>query len=709
MNSDTFITAGTPVQYLKGVGPSIAELLQKKSIYTAWDLLFFTPTRYVDRRDVHTVTSLPIDKKQTFWGKIESYNVKMRYRGRGRRQRILEILVTDGESYAQLSFFRFHEAGLKKKYPEGSHIMCFGDVRRYGGLKTMVHPEMEVWDEDGEHQGSIQPFYSSTEGLHQGTLRNIFKKNLGNLLQVVEDDSRSVREEGDVKVGLREAFQYVHEPPLDIDVEEFNAKKSKYHQRIIYDEFFYLQLGLLSKRYQQGKNPAFEFQKSKKLLTQAMADLPFELTNAQKDVLQDIQSDFENGAPMNRLLQGDVGSGKTIVALLSALSAIESKSQVAVMAPTEILAEQHFKNFLPYEDSLGIRVELLTSSVTAKRRREILGALRAGQIDLLVGTHALLTPDVRFHELGYVVIDEQHRFGVMQRSQLKNKAKMNRDGILPHLLIMTATPIPRTLSMSVYGDLDVSIISELPKGRKPITTKVFREKERNKLYRFVEQEIEKGRQAYFVYPLVAESEKMDLKDATNMCESLRKVFPDYPVGLLHGKMKASEKEDIMMQFKSGEIPILVSTTVIEVGVDVPNASVMVIEHAERFGLSQLHQLRGRVGRGADQSYCFLIAGYAQSEESRFRLKVMEDSQNGFVIAEEDLKLRGPGEFLGTKQSGLPDFHLAELIRDAHLLALAKKRASEILDDDKYLDKKQNQKLKTIMLTRWGKKLELMVA
>ncbi len=522
----------------------------------------------------------------------------------------------------------------------------------------------------------------------------------------MHDEPRSVREAGDVKIGLREAFAHVHAPPLDADLALLNQRQSPFHQRLIYDEFFYLQLGLQSKRYQALKTPSFVFAPSQKLFPQALSHLPFELTGDQGKVLEEIFADFKSGEPMNRLLQGDVGSGKTIVAWLSALVAIEAGYQAALMAPTEILAEQHYQNFLRFENVLPVRVELLTSATPVKRRKEILGALRAGQVDLLVGTHALLTADVQFYKLGYVIIDEQHRFGVLQRAALKNKVKCDGGEIMPHLLVMTATPIPRTLSMTIYGDLDLSFIRQLPKGRKPIETKVLREAKRAQLYEFIQRQILDGRQAYFVYPLVEESEKSDLKDATQMCAKLQSEFASWRVALLHGKMRSEEKEDVMRRFKNGEIQILVATTVIEVGVDVPNASVMVIEHAERFGLSQLHQLRGRVGRGSAKSHCFLLASYAQSEESRFRLKVMEETFDGFVIAEEDLKLRGPGEFLGTKQAGLPDFHLAELIRDGHLLAMSKNRAQEILADDPLLESPKNQPLKAIMLERWGQKLDL---
>lgn len=699
------LTPSTPVQYLKGVGPHWAELLEKKAIYTAWDILFYLPIKYVDRRKLHTIQSLPFDKNQSFLAEITDCQIKFL---RGRR-RILEVTVSDATGVAKITFFQFHEATLKRRFPIGHKAIFFGDTRHYGAFKNMVHPEMELWDEDDsdpEAALKIVPFYSLTEGLYQKTLRGIVSKNLDDLVAMIEEDPRSVREEGVVHISLAEAFRHVHHPPLSTDMATLNAQTSPYHQRIVYDEFFYLQLGLLSKRYRTASKKSFVIQNPGSFFQKALALLPFQLTHAQENALLDIKRDFLSGKPMNRLLQGDVGSGKTMVAFLSALYAIESGFQVALMAPTEILAEQHFKNLFPFEETLGIKIELLMGSTSAKRREQILYELEQGLVHLMIGTHALLTPDVHFHRLAYVVIDEQHRFGVMQRAQLKNKSKFHDGDTMPHFLVMTATPIPRTLSLCLYGDLELTTIRELPQGRKPIVTRVFREKQRHRMYEWILDELAKGRQAYFVYPLVEESEKLDLKDATLMHQELSQVFKNHRVALLHGRMNAQEKESTMHAFKNGEIAVLVATTVVEVGVDVPNATVMVIEHAERFGLSQLHQLRGRVGRGGESSYCFLLAGYAQSEESRFRLKIMEETNDGFVIAEEDLKLRGPGEFLGTRQSGMPDFRLAHIVRDEKLLTAAKKRAEEVLQDDPNLKDSKNQRLKTIMLERWGERLEL---
>lgn len=702
------LTPDTPVQYLKGVGPRLAELLQKRSIYTAWDMLFYLPFKYVDRRSVHSVRDLPVANHQTFIATVATHTTRIL--GRTRR-RVLELLVrdeTDGD-LVKILFFQFHEKSLLQRFPEGTRVLFHGDVKWYNGFKSVVHPEMEVWEDDPEDAAEICPFYPLTEGLHQKTVRRIFKNNLESLVELVEDDPRSVRENAEVALSLKEAFLHLHRPPLDSNVAELNEQKSRHHQRVIYDEFFYLQLGLLSKRYKNAKKPAILIPHVSTLTEKVLHRLPFELTQAQNDALADIYSDFGSGHPMNRLLQGDVGSGKTLVAFLASLVAIESKIQVAFMAPTEILAEQHFKKLIEFEDDLGIKIELLTGSTPEKRRRQILGELRTGGVDLLIGTHALIEPEVVFVNLGFVIIDEQHRFGVEQRSKLKNKTKSQDGAIVPHLLAMTATPIPRTLSMSLYGDLDLSVMREMPKGRQPIDTKVFWEAARERMYAGIEKQLKAGRQVYFVYPLIEESEKLDLKDAKKMHGEISNRFTGFNAGLMHGRLPSAEKEQIMELFKRGEIKILVATTVVEVGVDVPNATVMVVEHAERFGLSQLHQLRGRVGRGAEKSFCCLMAGYKRSQESQYRLRVMEETQDGFVIAEEDLKIRGPGEFLGTKQSGLPDFRLAHLVRDGHLLKAAKKRAEEILMEDAELIESKNASLKKIMLHRWGQRLELVLA
>lgn len=694
----------TPIQYLKGVGPKLAQVFQRKSVYTAWDFLFYLPIKYIDRRELHTIRALPIEKAQSCLVTVQDITVRpMR-----NRRKMLEMTVSDSTGVAKITFFQFNETYLKRRYPEGKKIVVFGDVKVYKGQKSFVHPEIDDWDDFSEDDasGKILPFYSLTEGLYQKTVRKIFKQNLESLLTIVEDSPLTVRETGDVQIPLKEAFRFVHEPPSDVDVDELNCRTSPYHQRIIYDEFFYLQLGLLSKRFQYAKKQAEKLQLNVELYRSALSQLPFELTDDQKTVLEEIREDFESGKPMNRMIQGDVGSGKTIVAFLASVMMIGSGKQVALMAPTEILAEQHFKNLFPYEEKLDFQIELLTGSTKTKKRDQILYDLEQSKTKLIIGTHALITEDVLFDDLGLVIVDEQHRFGVKQRAQLKNKSKFKDGNKTPHVLIMSATPIPRTLSMCVYGDMDMSLIKNKPKGRQEIDTKVFREKKRQQMYRFIEDELTKGRQAYFIYPLVEESEKLDLKDATLMHQALQNEFKNFKVGLLHGKMKAAEKEAVMQSFKNKDYAVLVSTTVVEVGVDVPNATIMVIEHAERFGLSQLHQLRGRVGRGSEKSHCFLMASYAQSEESQFRLKIMEQTNDGFVISEEDLRLRGPGEFLGTKQSGMPDFRLASIVRDGKLLKASKARAQKVLETDPDLIDPKHAVIKRVLIHRWGKRLDL---
>ena len=469
----------------------------------------------------------------------------------------------------------------------------------------------------------------------------------------------------------------------------------------MYDEFFYLQLGLAlrSKGTQLQQGTAFTV--SHRYTKPLVAKLPFRLTDAQRRVLGEIKHDMMAPHPMNRLIQGDVGSGKTIVALLSCLIAIENKTQAAVVAPTEILAEQHFNQFKPWMAELGLRVELLTGSTAKVQRVKILEELETGEIHLIVGTHAVLQPNINFHRLGLAIIDEQHRFGVQQRNELRKK------GDNPDVLVMTATPIPRTLSMTLYGDLSLSIIDQLPPGRTPIKTRVTSDSRRSAIIEFVKKQLDKGQQAYFVYPLVEESEKIELKAADDAIESLQKELGShYRLGLLHGRLQSQDKEKTMQQFKQHNIDLLVATTVIEVGIDVPNASLMVVEHAERFGLAQLHQLRGRVGRGSAQSYCILIRSERCSEEGRQRLNVMEQSSDGFYIAEADLQQRGPGEFLGTKQAGLTDFRVGNILRDAQLLELARQDAFELVKQSDFMDNATYNNLRKTLNQRWGKRLEL---
>jgi ATP-dependent DNA helicase RecG len=491
-----------------------------------------------------------------------------------------------------------------------------------------------------------------------------------------------------------EALERVHTPPQDAGA-EFAELKSPYHRRIIFEEFFWLELYLAARKAGLEKEKAPAFARKLEMVEKLKASLPFSLTGAQLRSFDEILKDLGRPHPMHRLVQGDVGSGKTLVALMSSLVAIENDFQSAIMVPTEILAEQHYQNAKRFLEPLGVTVGLLTGSMRASERQQTYDMLRNGLIQMVVGTHALIQEEVEFKRLGLVIIDEQHRFGVHQRGELKRK------GISPHFLVMTATPIPRTLAMTVYGDLDVSVIDELPPGRSPIVTRVTYESKRTQVMQFMRDQLEKGRQAYIVYPLVEESEKIDLKDANSQYELLKNEFPQFKFGLLHGKMKPDEKDEVMREFRAGNYDVLVSTTVIEVGVDVPNATLMIVEHAERFGLSQLHQLRGRVGRGEHKSFCVLVCGHAVSDESRARTEIMEKTTDGFKIAEADLEIRGPGEFLGARQSGLSGFKMANLVRDVKILQEARAAAFEVLDRDRQLESADHAWLRAELLKTHG--------
>jgi ATP-dependent DNA helicase RecG len=502
-------------------------------------------------------------------------------------------------------------------------------------------------------------------------------------------------------IDFSEAFRRVHFPPEGESIEIINLQRSDGHRRIIFDEFFFLELGMALKKRGVALETGISFKTKGGLSQKLLHQLSFQLTRAQERVLAEIKEDLEKPHPMNRLIQGDVGSGKTIVALLTCLDVVECGYQAAIMAPTEVLAEQHFLNLHRWVEPLGVKVALLTHTVKGSEREDLYQRIRNGDVQLVIGTHAVIQESVEFNRLGLAIIDEQHKFGVVQRGLLKKK------GVNPDVLVMTATPIPRTLAMTIYGDLDVSLIDEMPPGRMPVETRVFSESARTKVYRIIEEEVRKGRQAFIVYPLVEESEKLDLKDATRMAEHLQKeVFPEFRIGLLHGRMKSDEKEAVMMEFKEGKIQILVATTVIEVGIDIPNASVMVVEHAERFGLSQLHQLRGRIGRGRYPSRCILLAQYRSSEEAKVRLRAMEKTTDGFKIAEEDLALRGPGEFFGIRQSGLPDFRVAHIIRDTPILIEARKEAFRVIQEDPELLNPSHAGLKDILIKRWKGRMEL---
>jgi ATP-dependent DNA helicase RecG len=692
----------TPIQYVKGVGPKLAKVFEKKGIRTVEDALYFLPRVYEDRRNLKKISELKPGRKETGLGEILLSGFAF---FQNKRKRIFEAVVGDGSGVITLKWFRGNERYLKDRFKKGRRLIFSGEVRWFNLQKEIHHPDVEMIEGDIEQDylnfKRIVPIYSETEGLHQRTMRRLVKNILDGYANELSSPLPQEIVERQNLIDFPEAFRRVHFPPDGESMELLNLHRSDGHRRIIFDEFFFLELGMALKRRGMELEAGISFQTEGLLAQKLLNLLSFRLTRAQERVWNEIRGDLKRPHPMNRLIQGDVGSGKTIVALLACLHVVECGYQAAIMAPTEVLAEQHYLNLHRWIEPLGIHVALLTSSIKGSEKVDLYRRIESGDVQLVIGTHAVIQEAVEFHRLGLAIVDEQHKFGVVQRGLLKKK------GANPDVLVMTATPIPRTLAMTIYGDLDVSLIDEMPPGRMPVETKVFPEPARVRVYRMVEGEVREGRQAFIVYPLVEESEKLQLKDATRMAEHLQKdVFPDYRIGLLHGRMKSEEKEATMMEFKEGKIQILVATTVIEVGIDIPNASVMVVEHAERFGLSQLHQLRGRIGRGRYPSKCILLAQYRSSEEAKVRLRAMERTTDGFEIAEEDLELRGPGEFFGTRQSGLPDFRVAHIIRDTPILIEARKEAFRLVEEDPALIQPSYSRMKDVLVKRWKGRLEL---
>lgn len=690
-----------PLQYIKGVGPKSAEILKKAGYEAVGDFLYHLPFRYEDRRRFTKILQLKPGMKVPILAKIKETTFKRAYRG---RLTIFEALLDDGS--ASIKAIWFNQPYLRNIIKQERIGVFFGKVNysKYGSLTLQIeNPEYEFILEKEKgivHSGRIVPIYRRIGSISSKRIRKVMYEILENVrFQVPEILPKKLLDKYSLIQRYR-ALQGVHFPPGGTSLEELHSSKTSFHRRLIFEEFFTMQLGLALKR--QGvkvENKGIKYKVTDELRKKLASILPFKLTNAQRRVLKEIGEDLKSDHPMNRLLQGDVGCGKTIVALLTMMVAIENKFQAALMAPTEILAEQHHFNIKRLLHGTNFKVDLLTSSVKGADRKRILSGIESGKSQILVGTHALIQEGVDFKKLGCAVIDEQHRFGVLQRANLIEK------GLRPDTMVMTATPIPRSLALTVYGDLDVSVIDELPPGRTPIKTFVRDEASREKIYAFIGEEIHKGRQAYVVYPIIEESEKMDLKAAQKMHEDLSKnIFSEFNVGLIHGRLKSEEKDEMMSNFVKGNINILVATTVIEVGIDVKNATIMMIENAERYGLSQLHQLRGRIGRGGDQSYCILLVGSKVSEEARRRLEVMERSTDGFYIAEKDLEIRGPGEFLGTKQSGLPDLRVGNIIRDRLVMQAAREEAFVYIESQKDKDDAIYQRLMYHLKKRWGDKL-----
>ena len=681
----------TPLQFLKGVGPRRAQQLERKGLSTVEDALFFLPLRHEDRTQLTPFRRLQPGQAATCAGTIVGVSPPPP----GRSRAPFSALLRDASGYVTASWF--HAGYLARVFKRDQKLVLHGRVARYKGALVLQQPDWEIvesGEDDRLHTGRLVPVYSTTEGLPQRALRSL-------MWRVVDAFAREVPEVLPEAVRARRRLAPLAQALRDAHFPDADEALGTARRRLAFDDFLLLQLGLAILRSRTTRARGIAMSPRGDFVRQLRAALPYALTGAQERVWVEIRRDMAAPHPMHRLLQGDVGSGKTVVAALAVLTAVEAGYQAAVMAPTEILAEQHFMTFRQLLAPLGVDVSLLTSSLAPRERAARRAALAAGELPVVVGTHALVQEGVAFRRLGLAVVDEQHRFGVQQRARLREK------GEHPDLLVMTATPIPRTLALTLYGDLDVSVLDELPPGRRPVVTVTRTEPKRRAIYKFLRDQITEGRQVYVVYPLVEESEALDLKAASDMARRLAEdVFPDLTVGLLHGRLGFPEKDAIMRRFKAGEIHVLASTTVIEVGIDVPNASVMLVEHAERFGLSQLHQLRGRVGRGPWKSFCILLTSGRLGEEAQRRIDAMVSTSDGFKIAEADLELRGPGEFFGTRQSGLPEFRTADLLRDAAILEEARQEAQAIVAADPELRDPAHRALRTVLLARWRGKLAL---
>ncbi len=682
------------VQFVKGVGEARAKVLGNAGIHTVEDLLTYSPRRYLDRSTILPINRLSQDEETTVVGKIIKLEV-IRYPKK-------RLIVTIYDGTGLLNGVWFNQVGFfQKLFKKDQEVAFSGKIAYFKGWQ-IVHPDFDIIEEEKEplHTGQIIPLYPGSQELRKSGMAS---HGLRRIIHHALDKYRSSVTEI-LPVSITDKYHLPHRPAAFrmLHFPETMDEVAQALRRFKYEELFYLEL-LMAIRHHYGHSPVSGVQMttSGEIIKKVLGQLPFELTGAQRKVLNEIYHDLKSGHPMNRLLQGDVGSGKTLVALITALIAIENGYQAALMAPTEILAEQHFLTIHALLEKTPVRIGLLKGSLKAAEKEAVQQDVREGKLNLIAGTHALIQESVEFEKLGLVIIDEQHRFGVLQRGSLAKK------GWNPHVLVMTATPIPRTLALTVYGDLDVSVLDEMPPGRQPIKTVWRTEKKLPEIYKFIRERIRKGDQVYIIYPLVEESEKIDLKAAKESYEKLKKdIFPEFRLALLHGRMKSSEKELAMQRFKSGEVHILVSTTVVEVGVDVPNASILMIEHAERFGLSQLHQLRGRVGRGHKKSYCILVTPEQVNEVGVERLKMMEKTSDGFEIAEADLRLRGAGEFFGTRQHGLPDLKYANLIEDQNIIQAARKDTFALVEQDPHLRLPAHQEVRRYFQKHFADKYKL---
>lgn len=697
------ILKDTSVQYVKGVGPRRAQLFKRLGIKTLEDILYYFPWRYEDRKNFKKISELTYGNLETTIGNVSSSKIITTPR---KGIKIFELVITDDTGSLKCKWF--NQPYMGKYFKKGQKVILSGVVKGSpslgAGFKTvslssgaeMENPDFEHLDGEDKfiHTSRIVPVYKATEGLTPKQLRVLMFNTLDTYSSSITD---YMPEEILKRNGLRPlqwSIRETHFAEEFHDIDALNKGLSPGHRRLVFDEFFLLELGLALMKKKKVSEKGISFKNEVALVDKFLKTLSFELTNAQKRVFEQVKADMKMDLPMNRLLHGDVGCGKTVIALMSMLIAVDNGYQACLMVPTEILAEQHYINIHKMVEGLGLKIVLLTSS----SRTKYLDEISSGNVQIILGTHSLIQEQVRFKNLGFAVIDEQHKFGVVQRANLRRK------GFNPDILIMTATPIPRTLALTLYGDLDISLIDELPSGRKPVITKVFFPAQKNSVYSLMNRELSKGRQIYIVYPLIEGSEKLDLKNAVEGAEAFKKIFPERNIGLVHGKIRQEEREAVMTSFKSGDIDILVATTVIEVGMDVPNAGLMLIVHAERFGLAQLHQLRGRIGRGKYESYCLLMVYPPFSEDAKRRLKVMESTGDGFKIAEEDLAIRGPGEFFGTRQSGIPDLKVANIVRDIEILETAREEAFTLVDSDPFF--KKYPMLKNALYSKWQERLEL---
>tara|TARA_B100000767_G_C19773909_1_gene541554 strand:- start:833 stop:2932 length:2100 start_codon:yes stop_codon:yes gene_type:complete len=686
----------TPIEFLKGIGPNRAILLKEElGIKTYQDLLYFFPNRYIDRTTFYSINKLPQNTSEVqIKGMILSHKIIPQAKGKR-----LVALFSDGTSTIELVWFRGYKWVQESLKPKTKYIV-FGRLNWYGSKTSIPHPELTLESEyEQTNLGAFHPVYPSTEKLiNKGISQRVIKKSMKYLFRLTYKEFHETLPEfiiNDLKlISKKEATIQIHFPANQ-------NKLTRAQFRLKFEELFYIQMQLLQKnRLQKQKVKGYVFESIGAYFNEFYNNhLPFQLTNAQQRVIKEIRNDMGTGKQMNRLLQGDVGSGKTMVALFSILIGLDNGFQTCFMAPTEILAKQHLNSLKESLGAMDLNIALLIGSSKKSQRKEIHTALEDGSLDILIGTHALIEDKVKFKNLGIAIIDEQHRFGVAQRAKLWRK-----NNLPPHILVMTATPIPRTLAMSVYGDLDISVIDELPPGRKSIKTVLRSDANRLQVFKFIKDEIQLGKQIYIVYPLIQESEKMDYKDLIDGYESLVREFPlpNYRISIVHGKMKPKDKDFEMQRFIEGKTQLMVATTVIEVGVNIPNASVMIIESAERFGLSQLHQLRGRVGRGNDQSYCILMSGIKKSKEASTRLKTMVQTNDGFQIAEVDLRLRGPGDLMGTQQSGILQLKIADLLKDQEILKIARTYAKKIISDDPELSQLKHRVVRVTysMITKY---------